>query len=81
MNESTRVISLFSGATIALLLFGIGLIPSEGQPSAWDFFVFLVIPMLIAGIGIYFSRKLSEKIFMIVMLLIIVCLAVGLLFI
>jgi len=79
MNESVRAVALLSAAFASLVVFGFGLIapltPSEGVPSAWEILIFLGVPLLLSGGGLYFSRRKAEKLFMAVVLAFIVVVA------
>jgi hypothetical protein len=70
MRESIRAIFILLIAVISLLLLIIGLLspltPSEGTPILLALFVFAGLPILLPCIGIAIAKKTSEKIFTIV---------------
>lgn len=75
-TESIRAISFLFAAVFAILLFVVGLLspltPSEGTPSISYLLIFLVVPLLVSGGGLYLSRKIVERLLMLAVLIIIV---------
>jgi hypothetical protein len=79
-TESIRAIAFFLAGVIAILLFVVGLLspltPSEGRPSTPHLLMFLGLPLLVSGGGLYLSRKMAERLLMVVVLMIVVIFSV-----